>query len=185
LLVRDQLTEDSIFIVPQSSGATDVIARLCTALAKRMAIDAGVLQRAVAERERARTTAFTNGAAIPHCRLPGLRRFGAAMMILKSPVQWDASGRSVDTVLLIVGPADHVSDHLRILANASQLLDSAAVRAKLAGAPDPASAYAVISAAEQALEQRRSEQGLLQEVRKEPRTPGQDQLGESVKGFNW
>ena len=149
-----------------------------------MTIDAGVLNRSVLERERARTTAFNNGAAIPHCRLPGLRRFGAAMMILKSPVTWDSDGRNVDTVLLIVGPADHVSDHLRILANASQMLDSAAVRVNLAAAPDPASVYAVISAAEQALEQRRAEQGVLQEIRKEPRPP-HDHLSEAVKGFNW
>ena len=185
MLVREGLTPESIIIAEGAESAAQVISQLCSELAGRLGVDRTVLQRAVMDRERARTTAFSNGAAIPHCRLPGLRRFGIAMMILRQSVRWDAEGRAVDTIMLITGPTDQVSDHLRILANCSQLLDSRALRQKLRSAPDPASAYELLSAAEAAVEERRSQDGLLREIRKDESGTQKDYLAEVAARFPW
>ncbi len=184
MLVRESLSPEMIFIERTAGSAADVISRLGTELAARLGVDRGMLHRAVMDRERTRTTAFSNGAAIPHCRLPGLRRFGIALLILHEPVRWDAEGRNVDTIMMIAGPTDQVSDHLRILANSSQLLDSKAVRGKLRAAPDPKSAYDLLAAAEAAVEQRRTQEGILREIRKDEVAPP-DYLADVAGRFNW
>ena len=126
MLVKENLSADTIEILDSAENATAVIERLCSKLAPRLEVETDVIARAVLERERARTTAFANGGAVPHCRLPGLKRFGIAIMILRQPVRWDNEGHAVDIVILIAGPSENVSGHLRVLANSSQFLDSPA-----------------------------------------------------------
>jgi PTS system nitrogen regulatory IIA component len=184
LLVRDSLSPETVFISDTAESASEVIGQLATELAQRLGVDRALLHRAVMDRERARTTAFSNGAAIPHCRLPGMRRFGIAVLVLHQPVRWDNDGRAVDTIMMIAGPTDQVSDHLRILANSSQLLDSKAIRTKLRAAPTPQAAYELLSAAEAAVEQRRSQDGMLREIRKEDAGPS-DYLSEVAARFEW
>ncbi len=184
MLVHNSLSPETIFIADNAESASEVIGRLATELSARLGVDRAVLHRAVMDRERARTTAFSNGAAIPHCRLAGLKRFGIAVLILHQPVRWDNDGRAVDTVMMIAGPTDQVSDHLRILANSSQLLDSKAVRAKLKTAPTPQSAYDLLSAAEVAVEQRRTHDGMLREIRKDEAGPA-DYLSQVAGQFTW
>lgn len=185
-MLQELLSEECVVRLEQVGSAREAISILSTRLVRLVGIDAGVIERAVMDRERARTTAFSNGAAIPHCRLTGLRRFAAAMMILQCPVRWDEYGQTVDTVMLILGPTDHVPDHLRVLANSSHLLDSRAVRAKLRSAPDAAAIRAVITSAENAIERRRSELGILQEVHKDPgQSAARDDLAEAMTQFPW
>ena len=184
MLVEESLSGETIEISDTANNATDVISRLSDKLAGILEVDREVIERAVLTREQARTTAFTNGAAIPHCRLPDLKRFGIAMMILRQPIRWDNEGHAVDTVMLIAGPSKNVPDHLRILANSSQLLDSPALRAKLKQAPDNGSAYKLMVAAEQAVERRRSEEGMLRELRKD-QANGTDHLSGVVRDFDW
>ncbi|GMU20606.1 MAG: hypothetical protein AMXMBFR13_07030 [Phycisphaerae bacterium] len=186
MLVTQSLSAETIDIEERVENATEVIARLAGRLAGRLGADAATIERAVLNRERARTTAFANGAAIPHCRLSGLSRFGIAVMILRHPVRWDNEGHAVDTIMMIAGPAENVSDHLRLLANSSQMLDSATFRTKLRRAPDGANAYELITVAEQAVEQRRQETGMLRELHKdsEKTAPG-DYLSDALARFTW
>jgi N-acetylmuramoyl-L-alanine amidase len=97
-------------------------------------------------------------------------------MILRRPVRWDNDGHTVDTVLMLAGPSGEVGSHLRILANGSQLLDSRGLRAVLKRSPDAESAWRLIEAAEQAIEERRSREGVLRELHR-------DQLGGAGRSF--
>jgi len=184
VLVEESLSPETMEIADGADSAADVIARLCGRLGPLLGVERDTIEHAVLAREQARTTAFTNGAAIPHCRLPGLKRFGIAVMILRRPVRWDNEGHAVDTVMMIAGPPKSVPEHLRILANSSQLLDSPTLRAKLKRAPDTQSAYELMVMAERAVERRRSEEGMLRELRKE-QANGVDYLSEVVDKFNW
>jgi nitrogen PTS system EIIA component len=185
VLIRESLAPENVEIVDGAETPEAVIRRLAEALAAKMRLDPAAIERAVMLREQARSTAFNNGAAIPHCRLPAIDRFAAALMVIHEPLQWDSQGRSVDTVMMIIGPTERVSDHLRILANSSQLLDSRSVRAKLRTAPDPQSAYALLAAAEKVIEQRRSREGMLGEIRKDEPGARTDFLAETAAQFNW
>jgi len=182
--MEESLSQETIEISETAENAADVIGRLSDKLAGLLGMERDPIERAVLAREQARTTAFTNGAAIPHCRLPELARFGIAVMILRRPIRWDNEGHAVDTVMMIAGPSKSIPEHLRILANSSQLLDSPALRAKLKQAPDTRSAYALIVAAEQAVERRRSQEGMLREFRRD-QANGVDHLSEVADTFAW
>ncbi len=185
MLITQNLSPETIVLASQVQTADEVIELLSAKLAPVLAVEQGVIKRAIISRERARTTAFPNGAAIPHCRLPGLRRFGCALLILQKPVRWDHEGHAVDTVLMIVGPSESVSDHLRILANSSQILDSPAIRTRLKASPDSPRAYELIAAAEDAIERRRQETGMLRELRDRPAGRACDYLAEIANRFEW
>lgn len=184
MLIEESLSPDMIEFRESVEGVNEVIDRMSEKLANRLDVEVETIRSSMFARERARTTAFTNGAAVPHCRLAELDRFGIAFMILRKPIRWDNEGHAVDTILMIAGPARNVSEHLRLLANSSQLLDSSAVRSKLKQAPDAQAAYDLMVAAEQAIEQRRTEEGMLRELRKDP-SNGLDHLSEVVDRFNW
>lgn len=181
MLISQNLSPETIELGRRVDTAEDAIRLLSARLAPFLELDPAAIERAVFNRERARTTALPNGAAIPHCRLPGLRRFGCALLVLQTPVHWDPEGRPVDTVLMIAGPAENVADHLRILANSSQILDSPTLRARLKAAPGPAQARELIAAAEKAIEQRRQAAGAQREIRGRPT----DYLAEVANRFEW
>jgi mannitol/fructose-specific phosphotransferase system IIA component (Ntr-type) len=185
VLVHESLSPETIEILDSSTSASELISRMSEQLGTRLSVDHARLEQAVIEREEARTTALPNGAAIPHCRLPDLQQFRIALTILHKPIIWDNEGHKVDVVLMIAGPSKSVPAHLRILANSSQLLDSQALRAKLKQAPDGAAAYELISAAEEAIEERRAQTGMLREVRKDQENGNGDFLAEVADRFKW
>jgi nitrogen PTS system EIIA component len=184
VLIRNSLSPDTVEILETAEDAADVIRLLSSRIARVSRVDAGLLVRAVLDREHTRTTGFDNGAALPHCRLAELSRFFTALAILHKPLRWDAEGHSVDRIMLIAGPLAAVSDHLRILANGSQILDSPAVHAKLSAAPEAHSAYELIAATEEAIELRRSRMGVLTEVRRDAGET-EDYLQSVADQFRW
>ena len=184
MLIQRCLASENIELRETVQDRDQAIAALARKLADFLKCDRSAVEQAVLTREKARTTAFANAAAIPHCRLPGLRDFGMALMILRQPVVWDDEGHAVDTIAMITGPSHNVSAHLRILANSSQLLDSPSLRGKLRLAPDPQAAHDLICAAEEAIERRRAEHGMLREFHGDHKNGG-DYLHQVAERFNW
>ncbi|UCD27915.1 MAG: PTS sugar transporter subunit IIA [Planctomycetota bacterium] len=186
MLVQNCLSPETIEITDSADDAAEIIARMSAKLAAHLGIEQETIMSAVLTREKSRTTAFTNGAAVPHCRLNILKKCGIALMILRNPTCWDNQGHNVDTIMMIASPQENVSSNLRILANSSQLLDCAALRNKLKQAPDSNAAYKLISTIEKAVEQRRSQHGMLRELRRDQQNGTDAQyLQEVVNNFAW
>lgn len=185
VLLQESLSAETIEILPAAENVSDVVRRLSQRVAGLTGLNADRIEQAVLDRERTRSTAFSNGAALPHCRLPELSRFVTGLAVLRKALRWDAEGHAVDTVLLIAGPVAAVSDHLRILANGSQVLDSPSVHSKLRTAPDAASACELVVAAEEAIEHRRSNMGVLPEVRRDAKDEDRDYLRAVAEKFSW
>lgn len=184
MLIKSSLSPDTVEILETVENPAEIVRRLSQRIAQVSGADPRIIIQAVLDREHTRTTAFANGAALPHCRLPELARFFTALAILRKPVRWDVEGHAVDRIMLIAGPAAAVSDHLRILANGSQILDSVAVHAKLRTAPEAHSACELVAAAEEAIELRRSRMGVLPEVRRET-GQNNDYLHAVADQFHW
>ncbi len=184
MLIEQNLSPENIVLAETAGSAADIIHKLAAKIADGLGVDHETIEQAVITRERARTTAFTNGAAIPHCRLSELERFGIALMILRKPVRWDSQGHLVDIVAMIAGPSRNIPEQLRILANSSQVLDSPAVRGKLKQAPDARAIYQLMIAAERAVEQRRATDGVLRELHHDD-TDTVDYLAEAVSKVKW
>ena len=120
-------------------------------LAKRAAEATGLPERQIfevlLERERLGTTGVGNGIAIPHGKLPGLKRLFGMFARLDTPVDFDAiDEQPVDLVFLLLAPEAAGADHLKALARVSRLLRDRSVCEKLRGANQADAIYALLTA---------------------------------------
>ncbi|MFH1566780.1 MAG: PTS sugar transporter subunit IIA [Gemmatimonadota bacterium] len=100
---------------------------------------------ALCRRERAGSTGFENGIAIPHTRLAGLPDFVVGAVILSDGVDFGAAdGQLTRVVVFVIGPEGRPGDHLKLLSAASRVLASKVVREGLVAASDPAAAVALL-----------------------------------------
>jgi len=119
-------------------------------LAKRAAETTGLPERAIfevlLERERLGTTGVGNGIAIPHGKLPGLRRLYGLFARLETPIDFDSvDEQPVDLIFLLLAPEAAGADHLKALARVSRLLRDRAVCEKLRGADQADAMYALLT----------------------------------------
>src|SRR5262249_42973416 len=139
---------DAESVVPALRGRSkdDVIAELADVVAgTHPEIDRRRLVQALEDRERLNSTALGDGIAIPHGKLPGLRRVIAAFG--RSPGGVDFSsldGKPTHLFFLLVAPEDSAGAHLKALARISRLLKDDAFRARLMAAPSGADLYRTI-----------------------------------------
>lgn len=93
-------------------------------------------------RERLGSTGFGDGVAIPHCRLPGVRRIHAALVSLSEPIDFDAADdQPVDLIFALVVPEEKNDEHLTTLAAIAALLSDAQTRSLLRSCNDSAQLY--------------------------------------------
>jgi len=144
--IADILTEP--LVVPALAGRSkrEVIEELAAAVARHHPeIDRTRLVQALEDRERLNSTALGEGVAIPHGKLPGLKRVVAAFG--RSPGGVDFSsldGKPTHLFFLLVAPEDSAGAHLKALARISRLLKDEQFRARLMGAGDAVELYRAI-----------------------------------------
>jgi PTS system nitrogen regulatory IIA component len=98
------------------------------------------------QRERLGSTGLGQGVAIPHAKLPGLKRIVGVFARLAEPVDFDAmDGDKVDIVFLLLAPEGAGADHLKALACISRLLRDGQAVEKLRVSRDEAALYAVLT----------------------------------------
>lgn len=101
----------------------------------RLGVDPADLVTALAERERLGSTGFGAGVAIPHGKVPGIRRIYGLVAHLAEPIDYKAiDGSPVDLVFLLLSPPDAGADHLKALAAISRVVRHAPTLEKLRGA---------------------------------------------------
>ena len=95
-------------------------------------LDAQRLLAILLERERVSTTAIGEGVAIPHGRMPGVKRVCGIFARSPQGVSFDSlDGGLTYLFFLLVAPEDSTADHLKALARISRLLKDTAFRARL------------------------------------------------------
>ncbi len=93
-------------------------------------------------RERLGSTGFGDGVAIPHCRLPGLRRIHGALISLREPIEFDAADdQPVDLLFALVVPEEKNEEHLTTLAAIAALLSDSTTRQLLRDCDDHQQLY--------------------------------------------
>ena len=84
------------------------------------------------EREKVSTTAIGEGVAIPHGKVPGIRRVSGVFARSPQGVDFDSlDGGLTYLFFLLVAPEDSTADHLKALARISRLLKDSAFRGRL------------------------------------------------------
>jgi nitrogen PTS system EIIA component len=124
--------------------------QLLQEIARRAAEITGEPERAIfdvlLERERLGTTGVGAGIAIPHGKLPGLKRLYGLFVRLETPIDFESiDEQPVDLVFLLLAPGGAGADHLKALARVSRLLRDRTVCEKLRGSDNAEALYALLT----------------------------------------
>src|SRR5919197_5050706 len=144
--ITDILTEDMVIGALDGRSKAEVIEELAGVVSEHQPeIERARLIQALEDRERLNSTALGEGVAIPHGKLPGLKRVVAAFG--RSPQGVDFSsldGRPTHLFFLLVAPEDSAGAHLKALARISRLLKEEGFRSRLMHARDGEELFRII-----------------------------------------
>lgn len=139
---------DAELVLPALAAHTKsgVLEELSSAVASRhRELDRERLVQALDERERLNSTALGDGVAIPHGKLPGIKRVFAAFGRSRPGVDFQSlDGKPTHLFFLLVAPEDSAGAHLKALARISRLLKDERFRTRLLEAPDAQALWATI-----------------------------------------
>src|SRR5215467_4258103 len=144
--IEDLITPQSVIARLRATSKKQVLQEL----AKRAAEATGLQERAIfdvlLERERLGTTGVGDGIAIPHGKLPELRRLHGLFARLDTPVDFDAvDDQPVDLIFLLLAPEGAGADHLKALARIARLLRDQDVAKKLRASRDAQAIYSLLT----------------------------------------
>lgn len=127
-----------------ASSRKQVLQALSEMAAHKTGMEARVIFESVLHRERLGSTGVGQGVAIPHARLPNIRKVTGFFARLKNPVDFESiDGRPVDLVFMLLAPEDSGAEHLKALARVSRSMRREDVRERLRAAPDNVAMRAV------------------------------------------
>jgi PTS system nitrogen regulatory IIA component len=124
--------------------------QLLQLLAEKAASITGLPEREVfdtiLQRERLGSTGVGNGIAIPHGKLPGVRKITGVFARLEAPVDFEAlDDQPVDLVFLLLAPESAGADHLKALSRIARVLRDSGTVTKIRGTQDAAAIHAFLS----------------------------------------
>ncbi len=159
LMIRDLpvvsrlLSEGSIIVPIRATDKQSLLDTLLeTACKSSLVANCIEARKAVLEREKQMSTGVGGGLAIPHARTDAVSGTVAVMGILETPVPYDAlDGKDVQLVLLLLGPRNDTSRHIRILSRVSRLMSDDQTRLGLLNATSEQEALDLIEKQEVAL----------------------------------
>jgi len=142
----DLLSPESVVAMLRAKNKKQVLQELSEKAAELTGLDAKRILEALLQRESLGSTGMGRGIAIPHGRLPGLKRIAAVFARLEEPVDFgSADGENADLIFLLLSPEDAGADHLKALARISRLLRDPLTIEKLRVSRDPAALFAVLT----------------------------------------
>jgi PTS system nitrogen regulatory IIA component len=124
--------------------------QLLQLLAEKAASITGIPEREIFDtilrRERLGSTGVGNGIAIPHGKLPGVRRIIGVFARLETPVDFEAlDDQPVDLVFLLLAPESAGADHLKALSRIARMLRDGDTVTKIRATRDAAAIHAFLS----------------------------------------
>jgi PTS system nitrogen regulatory IIA component len=136
--IEDILAEDLVVADLAARSKNEVLVQLAHAITNaHPELDVAKLVGALEERERLNSTALGDGVAIPHGKLPGLKRVFAAFGRSRQGVDFQSlDGKPTHLFFVLAAPEDSAGAHLKALARISRLLKDPTFRARLLEAPD-------------------------------------------------
>jgi PTS system nitrogen regulatory IIA component len=124
--------------------------QLLQLLAEKAAAVTGLPEREVfdtiLQRERLGSTGVGNGIAIPHGKLPGIRKITGVFARLETPVDFEAlDDQPVDLVFLLLAPETAGADHLKALSRIARVLRDGDTVSKIRGTTEAAAIFSFLS----------------------------------------
>lgn len=131
--VNQLLRPELVRIGLEGSSKSDVIDALVDVLAGHEAISSlEAVRTAIFEREQRMSTGVGKGLGLPHAKTPAASETVAAFATTGEPVDFGAiDDTPVRLLLLLVGPEEHKSQHVKILGRISRLVSRDSLRERL------------------------------------------------------
>jgi PTS system nitrogen regulatory IIA component len=124
--------------------------QLLQLLAEKAASITGIPEReifdTILQRERLGSTGVGNGIAIPHGKLPGVKRITGVFARLEAPVDFEAlDDQPVDLVFLLLAPESAGADHLKALSRIARMLRDGDTVTKIRATRDATAIHTFLS----------------------------------------
>jgi len=144
--IEDILSPELVLSDVTARNKTDVLVELASAVSRQHPeLERERLVQALEDRERLNSTALGDGVAIPHGKLPRIKRVFAAFARSRQGVDFHSlDGAPTHLFFLLVAPEDSAGAHLKALARISRLLKDESFRTRLMQAPDAATLFETI-----------------------------------------
>ncbi|KPL69086.1 PTS IIA-like nitrogen-regulatory protein PtsN [Erythrobacter sp. SG61-1L] len=124
----------------------EILGRLAGIFAASYELDPAEVLDRLQERENLGSTGFGRGVAIPHARVPGIKRPVAALLKLDEPVDFaSADGLPVELVFGLLSPENAGVTHLHALAAISRLVRDERTHEALMEAHGEEALYALLA----------------------------------------
>lgn len=121
--ISDILTSSDVIVIDDAVSKKQLLQEMSRKLAEDTGIDERAMFDIVAERENLGSTGFGGGTALPHGRIPGLRRVKGVFAKLNRGIDFGAcDNRPVDLFFMLVSPENSGADHLSALAQISKII---------------------------------------------------------------
>lgn len=137
--INQLLDSDRVRIDLPGTSKSEVINALVDVLEGHEGIDSlETVRSAIFEREEMMSTGVGKGLGLPHAKTPAATETVAAFATTAQPVDFGAiDDDPIHLLLLLVGPEDHKSQHVKILGRISRLVSRDSLREQLIEAEKP------------------------------------------------
>ena len=126
------INENSIFIDFKSKSKKNILENISHEMSNGNTKEKDLIFEKLYEREKLGTTAFGNGIAIPHARIPDLKKPKIIIIKLVDAINFEAiDGEKVDLIISLIVPDKKNDLHVKLLAKISELLENKAFRLKI------------------------------------------------------
>jgi nitrogen PTS system EIIA component len=144
--LRDLLTPEAVVPALQAVDKRQLLQELADITARTAGLKSRDVFEALWQRERLGSTGVGRGIAIPHGRLPDVKRMTCVFARLDKPVDFGShDGEPVDLIFLLLAPEHAGADHLKALARISRLMREPHTAEKLRASKDRAALYSVLT----------------------------------------
>jgi nitrogen PTS system EIIA component len=121
--ISDLLSPTDVMIDVRASNKRLLLQELAAKAATSLNLTVDQIAPHLLKREELGSTGVGGGVAIPHARLPDLRRPYGVLAKLKQPIEFDAiDGQAVDIVFVLLLPANAANGQLGALALVTRTL---------------------------------------------------------------
>jgi PTS system nitrogen regulatory IIA component len=144
--ISDLLSPSDVMIDVRTSNKRLLLQELTAKAAASLGLPVDQVASYLLKREELGSTGIGKGVAIPHARLPDLKRPFGVFAKLKQGIEFDAiDGQAVDLVFVLLLPAAAESEALAALAQVARTLRSPENLARLRSAKSAAEVYSAIA----------------------------------------
>jgi nitrogen PTS system EIIA component len=131
-MVAKLLSLEDILVDIDVSGKPELFEAIGLHMEHKHGLRQQWVSQALSRREQVGSTGLGMGFAIPHARVKELERIQVAFLRLKKPIPFESvDAQPVFELLVLLVPKQATEEHLRILANATEMFSDRGFRARL------------------------------------------------------